>query len=115
MHEASIALSLLSLVEQYCAKDNYNAVNSLKVRVGKLSSVMPDALLFAFDAIKSGTTAANAHLIIEEVNGGGMCNGCKGDFAFNTPYILECPLCGSSNFVITNGKELELIEMEVDI
>ena len=115
MHEASIACSLLDLAEQYCVKNNYHTINSLTVRIGKLSGVMPDALIFAFDVVKNDSIAEGAHLIVEQVNPSGMCNDCKKDFTFDAPYIFECPLCGSTNFVITQGKEMELREMEVDI
>lgn len=114
MHEASIASSLLEIAAEHCAKNNYNIINSLTVRVGKLGGVMPDALAFAFDALKEGTRAAGAQLIIKEIEGNCGCNDCKGSFTFNSQYILSCPMCGSGNFVITGGRELELIEMEVD-
>ncbi len=114
MHEASIALSLLETAGRHCTENNYKVIDSLTVRIGKLSGVMPEALLFAFDAIKRESPAENARLIIEEINAGGACNGCNRNFLFDTSYIIECPFCSSSNIVITHGRELEFIEMEVD-
>ena len=114
MHEASIALSLLDAAGRYCAENNYKVINSLTVRIGKLSGVMPEALAFAFDALKTETPAEKANLIIEEVNAAGLCKGCNSNFTLDASYIIECPLCGSGNFSITHGRELEFKEMEVD-
>ena len=114
MHEVSIAQSLLDLAEGYCRENNYKAINSLKVSIGTLSGVMPDALQFAFTVMKKGTMADNAGLIIDEIPVGGTCRECKKDFSVESQFVIECPLCKGTNFVITRGREMHISEMEVD-
>jgi len=111
MHEASIAQSLIELALRHL---NGSRAISIKVRVGALSGVMPDALLFAFDAIKIGTPLEDTGLLIERVKPQGFCNICNEGFEFDGPYVFECPRCRGTDFKITKGWELELSEMEVD-
>ncbi|TAN43269.1 MAG: hydrogenase maturation nickel metallochaperone HypA, partial [Nitrospirae bacterium] len=80
---------------------------------GRASGIMPDALLFAFDAIKPDSIAAAAALEIEEVPLTGRCNSCDRTFISEEEYVLSCPHCGGSSFVITAGRELDILDMEV--
>ena len=114
MHEASIVQSLLELAEDYCKLNNYTKIKSMKIRVGALSGVMPEAMDFAYEAMKPGTMAEDASLIIETVIAQGVCSECAKVFEVDGPYMLECPECGSFGFTVTKGRELELSEMEVD-
>lgn len=114
MHEASIAQSLITLAEDYCRQNGHASISALRVRVGSLSGVLPDALHFAFDAMRAGTMAHGAELLIEEVRPRCSCGQCGGEFHFDGPYVLECPLCGASDVIVTGGRELDLAEMEVD-
>jgi len=67
MHEVSIAQSLLKIAVENCEKNGYKRIEAIKVKVGRASGIMPDALLFAFDAVKIGSIADKASLNIEEI------------------------------------------------
>jgi hydrogenase nickel incorporation protein HypA/HybF len=114
MHEVSIALSLLDIVEKKCREEGYQRVESVSVRVGKASGVMPEAFSFALDVVKMDTLARDARFIIDLVPLGGTCNACGRNFETEEPYIAECPFCASPSFRITQGNELEIVEMEVN-
>lgn len=114
MHESSIALSILDIVAETCREKGCASVDSITVRIGKASGVMPESLLFAFDALKEPTVAKNAKLTIEIVPVGGVCNDCKNEFDVeDVPYVFACPLCGSSSFVINRGREMDIVDMEM--
>lgn len=113
MHEASIALSILDIITSQCQKDGYNRINSVKVRIGRASGVLPEALSFAFDAAKIDTIANHAELIIETIPLGGLCNNCGNSFEVEDTYVLNCPECSSSSFKIEKGFEMDIIEMDV--
>ncbi|MEW6417965.1 MAG: hydrogenase maturation nickel metallochaperone HypA [Nitrospirota bacterium] len=113
MHEVSIALSLLDIAKRYCKEEGYKGVESIGVRIGKASGVMSEALLFAFDAIKIGTIAEKAHLIIDEIPISGFCSTCNNNFTVEEAYVLFCPRCGDTLFRLETGKELDIYEMEV--
>ena len=113
MHELSLAQNILDIVSGQCVRNGYKRVDSINLRVGRASGIMPDALLFAFDAIKSDSIARDAVLHIEEMPVSGHCNGCQQSFIVEQEYILTCPVCGGSDFKMTGGREMEVIDMEV--
>jgi hydrogenase nickel incorporation protein HypA/HybF len=112
MHELSIALSVLDIVKTAAADAGLARVDTVRLRVGKATGVLPDALRFAFDCSKAGTPASTAALEIEEVPIGGRCDDCARDFTSPEPYVLACPLCGGSAFHITTGGELAVLDLE---
>jgi hydrogenase nickel incorporation protein HypA/HybF len=114
MHEVSIALSLLDIVEKKCREEGYQRVDSVRVRVGKASGVLPEAFSFALDVVKRDTIAQDAGFIIDLVPLGGTCNICGKSFETEEAYIAQCPFCASPSFRITRGNELEIVEMEVE-
>jgi len=114
MHEASIAISLLETVSKQCLKEGYSSIESVRLRVGKAAGVLPDALVFAFDIAKTGTIAKEAELIIEYIPMGGFCLECKSQFESEERYIFACPVCDSQSIKITQGGEMQIVDMEVD-
>ena len=114
MHEASIAISLLETVSDLCKQEGYNAIESVRLRVGRAAGILPDALVFAFDVAKAGTIASRAELIIEYISLGGFCSDCGSQFASEERYIYACPVCKSSAIKITRGDEMQIVDMEVN-
>ena len=114
MHESSIAHSILEIIEEQCAEKGCTAVDTLTVRLGKATGVMPEALQFAFDALKEPTKAKEAKLTIEIVPIGGACRTCTKEFDVpEVQYIFECPHCGSKEFELSRGREMEISDMEM--
>lgn len=113
MHEVSIADSLLALAVRECREKGFNTIHNITVRIGKASGVMPEALLFAFEAMKRDTIAHEALLTIEEVPVSGHCHSCNSDFVVEEKFVLSCPHCEGSSFMVTSGRELQITEMEV--
>jgi len=114
MHEVSIAQSLLKSVSDECKRNGYTKINNVRVCIGNASGVMPEALLFAFNALKSETIASGATLIIEEVPVAGHCSQCGVDFTSSEKFVLCCPQCGSTAYTLHSGRELDIKELEVD-
>ncbi len=70
MHELSIAMSLVDAVcEQLPQLGTDIEVRAVRVRVGALSGVVPEALSFAFDVATEATAIAGARLDIERSAG----------------------------------------------
>lgn len=113
MHEVSIADSLLSIAVRECKSSGFSKIGSIKVSIGNASGVMPEALLFAFDALKTGTIADKASLIIEKIPILGHCNLCNSDFIVNESFVLYCPHCKGTSFTLKCGRELNITELDV--
>jgi hydrogenase nickel incorporation protein HypA/HybF len=114
MHEISIALSLLDLVEKQCREAGYQAIDSVRIKVGKAAGILPEAFSFALDVAKKETLARDAKFVIDWIPLGGVCNGCGDEFEMEESYVLACPKCASPSFRINKGYELEVVEMELN-
>lgn len=64
MHELSIAMSLAELVEEQLADEPNAAVTAVDIRIGMLSSVVPEALQFAWEPVARGTRLQGSELRI---------------------------------------------------
>ena len=113
MHEFSIAQSLLEIIEQEALPYAGAKVISIKLRIGKLSGVIPDALRFAFQAISTGGRAEGASLVIEEVPLRIKCNQCNKVGIMDDPFMI-CPYCEGKDVEMIAGRELEIKEMEIE-
>jgi hydrogenase nickel incorporation protein HypA/HybF len=69
MHELSIAVSLVEAICDELPKFGPVSVRSVRIRVGALSGVAPDALAFAFDVATDGSQIAGARLDVEGTPG----------------------------------------------
>jgi len=114
MHEASIAQAIIDTIEQECKRYSSVVLTKVKIRIGKATGVLPEALSFAFEASKKGTIAAKAVLEIVETPLKGRCQGCKIEFESTDGVFLVCPQCGKGWVDCISGRELEIIELEME-
>lgn len=93
-------------------REGASKIVSMKLRIGALSGVVPDALAFAFDLTTQGTMAAGARFDYEVTPVRCACpNGCPD---FEPPaFVYECPVCGAFSSRILQGRELDLVQLEV--
>jgi hydrogenase nickel incorporation protein HypA/HybF len=114
MHEVSLAVSILGIVEEYAAKTGFNKVNSIRLSFGRLTCIEPKTLEFAFKVQSEGTRAAAAKLIFEVLPVEIHCLSCGTD-SQTEKYSATCPKCGGGEILVTGGKQdLKMIDMEVD-
>ena len=113
MHELSIALSLLSIAEDEAERIG-GKVRALHVKVGALSGVVKDALLFSYDVASADTTLAGTRLHIEEVPVIVYCEQCREQRTLESPQLFVCPACGAMTPDIRQGKELQLVSLEME-
>ena len=111
MHEFSIARSLLEIVEQETLPYGGVKVVNVKLRIGKLSGVMPDALRFAFEILSEGGITEGASLLIEEVPVELYCHQCNTASTVDDPFLV-CPHCKGREVEMRAGRELEITEMK---
>jgi hydrogenase nickel incorporation protein HypA/HybF len=113
MHELSIMQSALDQVLERARQAGAGRVHTVRLRIGALSGVVPDALQFAFEALSDGTLAQGAKLIIEDVPARFWCARCRREFTAGRMFA-ECPECHRPSGEIRAGREMELTSMEVD-
>jgi hydrogenase nickel incorporation protein HypA/HybF len=113
MHELSLALSLLDEVGAAAEREGATRVASVRLRVGRMSGIVKDALLFSWDLARAGTVADEASLVIDEVPLAVWCPQCIAERPVREGELLVCEECGTVTPTIVHGRELELVAMEV--
>lgn len=113
MHEISLAESLVDLIESEREKQGFARVRAVRLALGALGHVDPDAIRFCFDAVTRGTVAEGSRLDIATVPGEAWCLDC-GKTVQVTERIAPCPDCGQSRLQVRGGDDLRLTELEVD-
>jgi hydrogenase nickel incorporation protein HypA/HybF len=113
MHEMALAESLVQLVEEESRRQGFARVRVVRLEVGVLGAVEPEALRFCFDAVTRGSIAENAALDIVAVPGAGWCLDCARTVALAERFGA-CPECGRHHVQMSGGDELRLKELEVE-
>ncbi len=111
MHEAGLMQSALETVARVAHQHNFARVSRIGLRVGLLSGVVPEALEFAFEVLRSGTVAADAKLEIEIVPGRFWCENCQAEYNLEQ-FEFDCARCGGPLVLRGGGAELELAFVE---
>jgi hydrogenase nickel incorporation protein HypA/HybF len=112
MHEISIMQNTLDLALEKANASAARRIHCLRLRVGAMSGIVPEALQFAFEALRQGTLAAEARLDVETVPVCCWCAACQKEFR-PKELFYDCPECGRPSTEVRAGLELELVSMEV--
>jgi hydrogenase nickel incorporation protein HypA/HybF len=113
MHELSIAQNIIDIVRAEMRRYDAKRLKAVRLEIGSLSSVAPDSLSFCFDAVISDTEFEGARLIIDIIPLSGSCGGCDREFEIKD-YSFKCPFCMGRDITTVSGRELSIVEMEVD-
>ena len=112
MQELSIAVGIVDAVRTEAEQRGMGSVSAVYVRLGALSGVDKDALLFAFPMACEDTELQGAELAIEDVPVRIACAACGQESAPESIYELICPCCGAAADNVVSGRELELRAFE---
>jgi hydrogenase nickel incorporation protein HypA/HybF len=114
VHELSIVTNLFDVLEEKARETNALRITAVKLRVGRLSGVVPDLLVSAFDTFKKGTIADGASLEIEIAPFSFTCRRCGGEsFPEDPPYV--CTACGSGDIELLGGMDIFIEKIEVEV
>jgi len=113
MHEMSIAQSLIDILREEMTRHGATVLKSVRLRVGQLSAVVPESLSFCFEVITSGTDMEGAQLLMDVIPLAATCLDCHKEFEIKE-YCFSCPHCSSPNIETTSGRDLSIVEMEVE-
>ena len=108
MHELGLCSSIVDAIERRAGE---RPVERVRVRVGRLHHVHPEAFDQSFAVAAQGTVAedAAAELVLLPVRA--RCTGC--DATWDCDEIpLACPSCGGVDIELVGGDELVLESIE---
>ncbi len=112
MHELSIAHAVVSTVTD-ALPDPQARVTRVRLRIGRLSGVVPQALHFAYDVATAGTPLAGSTLEIQDLPVIINCPTC-GEQELPGIRDFTCGVCGQPCGDIVGGKELEVADVTFD-
>jgi hydrogenase nickel incorporation protein HypA/HybF len=108
MHEMAITQSVVDAVCEHAAGRH---VQSVKLQIGALCAVVPEAMQFCFELAAQGTIADGARLDLNVQPGSAHCRSCGDRFELRD-LILLCH-CGSADVEVLAGRDLRILSMEV--
>jgi len=110
MHELSITRSVVAIVSECAAGQR---VTRVRLEIGRLSAIMPEAIRFCFGVCAENTPAAGATLQIDEIPGRGCCGDCGAEVEL-VALVGRCPACGSASLRLIAGQEMKIREIELE-
>jgi hydrogenase nickel incorporation protein HypA/HybF len=112
MHELSIAMSIVDLAQEE-AQQRGVQVSAVHLKLGALSGVVKDALLFSYEMACDDTPLKGTRLVIEEVPVVVFCPSCKAQRPLSSMQLFCCAECGTPSPEVVQGKELEVVALEI--
>ncbi len=114
MHELAIAQSIVEIVETRAAECNATRVKNVRLRIGEAMEIVTDSLTFCFEMLTNlHPTLDGARLLIDLVPYRARCRHCAKEFPV-VNFVPQCPQCGEWSGEIVSGRELQILEMEIE-
>lgn len=112
MHELSIAMSIVELAEEEADRRGVQ-IEAVHLRLGALSGVVKEALLSCYEMTCEDTPLQGSRLVVEDVSVLIFCANCQAQQPLNSLQLFCCPQCGTPSAEIVQGKELEVVALEI--
>ena len=113
VQELALAESLADFVREQTAELKGERVAVLRVRIGAGCGIPPVALKTAFMSVVLGTSLQNCRLEVEEADLIVFCPRCHREQTLGDITKLVCPVCGTRTPRIVQGRELEIVSIDV--
>ena len=112
MHEMSIAVGIVEGLTEELANEE-GEISSVRLRIGALSGVVPEALEFSWDIACRETRLEGSALDIEYIEAGIWCDQCEREQTLPSSNLMLCPVCDTPALQVTAGRELEIHSVEM--
>ncbi|MGI9643762.1 MAG: hydrogenase maturation nickel metallochaperone HypA [Ilumatobacteraceae bacterium] len=113
MHELSVALRIREVLETELAGDGVE-VDLVRIEVGALANIVPEALEFAWPHAVSDSTLLGASKIeIDWVEARLRCADCSATHTTPNLTSLRCPVCRSGRVEVIEGEQMDIIDVDV--
>jgi hydrogenase nickel incorporation protein HypA/HybF len=109
MHELGMCEAIVDAIERRAGQ---RPVARVRVRIGRLHHVHPEAFDQSFAMAAAGSVAEDAHAELVMLPVRGLCRACDADFEAEDAYGEACPNCGGVDVEMTGGDELVLESIE---
>ena len=112
MHELGLVFEMAKVIEEALADENVEAVDTVVMEIGEISSVVPHYFESCFPAARERPLLRDAKLEMNIIPVVGRCRNCGVTFPIveNKGY---CPDCGSFDKELLSGREFNIKEVRV--
>lgn len=114
MHELSIAHTLVEIASKTAEDAGISRVKAVHLRLGVLSGVVKDALLFCYDVATNGSPLAESRLVVEELPLIISCPHCQSEQTLENVQTIYCSQCRSCDVEVIQGRELQIFTLEYE-
>ena len=113
MHEIAVAESILDIAQTEARRRSAVSIRRIKIQLGEFTTIVREALEFAFEAVRQGTIASEAVLDIEIIPTVVDCVICCAITIPEKTLSLICSQCGFPLRIIS-GEELRIEYIEIE-
>jgi len=113
MHEVAIAAEIMDIVLEKAREHNASKVTRIKLIIGELTSIVPEALDFAFVSISAGTPIEGVKIEMKKEKLRGKCGGCGKEFRIKDMMYI-CPKCKGTDIKVLSGKEMIIKSIDME-
>ena len=107
MHELSIMMGIVEIVESEAKSRKASKIESIELEIGQLSGIEIDALTFIWDSAVKGTLLEGATRQIQVKEGLALCPDCRDTFPVKELFD-PCPQCKNYFTDLIQGQELRV-------
>jgi hydrogenase nickel incorporation protein HypA/HybF len=112
MHELSIAMSIVELAQEEIEQRG-GRISAVHLKLGALSGVVKEALLSSYEMACEDTCLEGSRLIFEDVPVIVFCPHCQAQRSLSSVQWFCCSECGTPTPEVVQGKELEVVALEM--
>jgi len=113
MHEFSIAISIIEIVEKEAREAKGTTVSELVLDVGTMSGIEFQALDTALEMAVKNTLLEKTNIQINKIQAKAKCKDCTHEFDIDSAFD-PCPKCNSFYHELLSGKELQVKSLVVE-
>ncbi len=113
MHELSIAMNIVDLAREEAELRGEPGVDVVYLKLGPLSGVVKEALLFSYEVACQDTPLEGSKLFIKEVPIIVNCPVCRDRRHVQSIQSLCCAVCGTPAPEVLEGRELLVTGLEL--
>jgi len=106
-------MSIIEMATEEAARQGCVQVDAVHLKIGHLSGVVADALLFSYNLACEDTPLAGSRLVIEEIPVAVYCAECRKEHTLDSIQYFRCPVCDAPTPQVVRGKELEVTALEI--
>lgn len=112
MHELSIAMSIVEFAEEEAVRRG-GKINAVHLKLGALAGVVKSALQSSYEMACQNTPLQGSQLIVEEIPVVVHCPSCRADRQLSSIQFFACVECGAPTSEVVQGRELEVVALEI--